>query len=215
MLSCIIFQLKPVRSLDSLRPAWSGRLRHGPLPKSNPYEPYELPKSKFDPNRPSADSNKKTDNKRALSEPEAASHFMKEQSKDEHLPTRFKSLSIPNQKEKSLVFDQSKNFVSTHQSGENSKNKLKNEDPFELYTNSNPAETPRDPFDTSRALNPFGIVNPLYQSFNPLNLSSSLNTDDSCSAPAKVNVLSHVFIFFFQKLNAFCVVFSLYYFLSL
>lgn len=29
---CIIFQLKPVRSLDSLRPAWSGRLRHGPPP---------------------------------------------------------------------------------------------------------------------------------------------------------------------------------------
>lgn len=26
------FQLKPVRSLDSLRPAWSGHLRHGPPP---------------------------------------------------------------------------------------------------------------------------------------------------------------------------------------
>lgn len=28
------FQLKPVRSLDSLRPAWSGHLRHGPLPNT-------------------------------------------------------------------------------------------------------------------------------------------------------------------------------------
>lgn len=31
---CINFQLKPVRSLDSLRSAWSGRLRHGPLPST-------------------------------------------------------------------------------------------------------------------------------------------------------------------------------------
>lgn len=30
----ITFQLKPVRSLDSLRPAWSGRLRHGPPPST-------------------------------------------------------------------------------------------------------------------------------------------------------------------------------------
>lgn len=28
------FQLKPVRSLDSLRPAWSGHLRHGPPPST-------------------------------------------------------------------------------------------------------------------------------------------------------------------------------------
>lgn len=28
------FQLKPVRSLDSLRPAWSGQIRHGPLPSA-------------------------------------------------------------------------------------------------------------------------------------------------------------------------------------
>lgn len=28
------FQLKPVRSLDSLRPAWSGHLRHGPPPSN-------------------------------------------------------------------------------------------------------------------------------------------------------------------------------------
>lgn len=34
------FQLKPVRSLDSLRPAWSGHLRHGPPPSTvtNPIE---------------------------------------------------------------------------------------------------------------------------------------------------------------------------------
>lgn len=32
--TCINFQLKPVRSLDSLRSAWSGRLRHGPLPST-------------------------------------------------------------------------------------------------------------------------------------------------------------------------------------
>lgn len=40
-LSCINFQLKPVRSLDSLRPAWSGHLRHGPPPSiviTNPCE---------------------------------------------------------------------------------------------------------------------------------------------------------------------------------
>ena len=36
--TCIIFQLKPVRSLDSLRPAWSGRLRHGPPPCIVPTE---------------------------------------------------------------------------------------------------------------------------------------------------------------------------------
>lgn len=40
-MSCINFQLKPVRSLDSLRPAWSGHLRHGPPPSiviTNPCE---------------------------------------------------------------------------------------------------------------------------------------------------------------------------------
>ncbi|XP_043480870.1 DENN domain-containing protein 1B isoform X1 [Leptopilina heterotoma] len=43
--------LKPVRSLDSLRPAWSGRLRHGPLPISQ--NSFEIPpKPKFNPEPP-------------------------------------------------------------------------------------------------------------------------------------------------------------------
>lgn len=40
------FQLKPVRSLDSLRPAWSGQLRHGPPPSTAIANPYEVPSAK-------------------------------------------------------------------------------------------------------------------------------------------------------------------------
>lgn len=40
------FQLKPVRSLDSLRPAWSGQLRHGPPPSIVIANPYEVPSAR-------------------------------------------------------------------------------------------------------------------------------------------------------------------------
>lgn len=40
------FQLKPVRSLDSLRPAWSGHLRHGPPPSTVITNPREVPLKK-------------------------------------------------------------------------------------------------------------------------------------------------------------------------
>lgn len=40
------FQLKPVRSLDSLRPAWSGHLRHGPPPSTVITNPREVPSKK-------------------------------------------------------------------------------------------------------------------------------------------------------------------------
>lgn len=40
------FQLKPVRSLDSLRSAWSGHLRHGPPPNVIVTNPYEIPSVK-------------------------------------------------------------------------------------------------------------------------------------------------------------------------
>lgn len=36
------FQLKPVRSLDNLRPAWSGHLRHSPSPSTIITNPYEV-----------------------------------------------------------------------------------------------------------------------------------------------------------------------------
>lgn len=40
------FQLKPVRSLDSLRPAWSGHLRHGPLPSTVITNPHKVSSTK-------------------------------------------------------------------------------------------------------------------------------------------------------------------------
>lgn len=40
------FQLKPVRSLDSLRPAWSGHLRHGPLPSTVITNPRKISSTK-------------------------------------------------------------------------------------------------------------------------------------------------------------------------
>lgn len=40
------FQLKPVRSLDSLRPAWSGHLRHGPPPSTVITNPREASSAK-------------------------------------------------------------------------------------------------------------------------------------------------------------------------
>lgn len=40
------FQLKPVRSLDSLRSAWSGHLRHGPPPSTVIANPREVPSAK-------------------------------------------------------------------------------------------------------------------------------------------------------------------------
>jgi len=36
------FQLKPVRSLDNLRPAWSGHLRHGPPPSTIITNPHQV-----------------------------------------------------------------------------------------------------------------------------------------------------------------------------
>lgn len=40
------FQLKPVRSLDSLRPAWSGHLRHGPPPSIAITNPHKVSSTK-------------------------------------------------------------------------------------------------------------------------------------------------------------------------
>lgn len=40
------FQLKPVRSLDNLRPAWSGHLRHSPSPSTVITNPHEISSKK-------------------------------------------------------------------------------------------------------------------------------------------------------------------------
>lgn len=255
MCCCITFQLKPVRSLDSLRPAWSGRLRHGPPPNPSstqnpsPYEHYQLPKhstpiavtskdpypSPPAPRTASVDAAQLNDQKSTSSNSlEMKSSNSSKLRKDKAPLIGLSSVrpnSAPSETKSSDVshefvnptnpFVSHGNFefesvdgslkvktdsvVDGSKEVEPSVNKLRTEDPFELYSNPSTLneiysnQSLSDPFDTSQVLNPFGFPNPLFRTDNhklPIDSPSSLKNIDSCSAHAKVNVTSHVFYIF-------------------
>ena len=242
LLHITVLQLKPVRSLDSLRPAWSGgRLRHGPPPSSSqnyPYEHYQLPKHSTPkpignskdplplpsdtPSPADAGGNSNNDNENSNdndnSNPGSNSLDMKSSQPDKapligaglssSPPSTNKSETSPKEAKSSdssshefvnpftasfdpaveaegkSVVDGTKDFV----------DKLRTEDPFELYSNPGALtdtfvnESLSDPFDTSQVLNPFGFPNPLFRTDNhKLPVESPLKNVDSCSALAKVN----------------------------
>lgn len=62
------FQLKPVRSLDSLRPAWSGHLRHGPPPSTVIVNPSEASSAKTSSRLPHSFLNSSSDQANVLSD---------------------------------------------------------------------------------------------------------------------------------------------------
>ncbi|XP_001605673.1 DENN domain-containing protein 1C isoform X1 [Nasonia vitripennis] len=233
--------LKPVRSLDSLRPAWSGRLRHGPPPNpsttqnSSPYEHYQLPKHSTPkavipkdpyPSPPasrtaSVDAAQLNDQKSTSSNSlEMKSSNSSKLRKDKAPLIGLSSVrpnSAPSETKSSDVshefvnptnpFVSHGNFdfesvdgsskVKTDSGIDGSKevvNKLRTEDPFELYSNPSTLneiysnQSLSDPFDTSQVLNPFGFPNPLFRTDNhnlPIDSPSSLKNIDSCSAHAK------------------------------
>ncbi|XP_058803899.1 DENN domain-containing protein 1B isoform X2 [Phymastichus coffea] len=174
--------LKPVRSLDSLRPSSlrsNGRLRQGPTLSANnsdPYEHYSLPKHQH--KQVTKDS-----------PPDAPPPAMK--------PSKEKAPLIgPKPSSNEPKINEFVNPTNNLLSVDRHLNKLRTEDPFELYTNPSTLndtynnESANDPFDTSQVLNPFAIPNPLFRN-NRNHKSpaesppSPLKSSKSRSAPAK------------------------------
>ena len=218
-MSCVTFQLKPVRSLDSLRSAWSGRLRHGPLPYSFSQNSTDIPpkpKSLPDPPRELLSnqvfdlySNKFPQNSESNSNLQSKKDYLNSQLVD---TTPLINISPVKPKNRNEYINPSNPFanrqvlkseinggvVRTEKDGKVS-GTLLFKDPFEV--DSLIKTSLQDPFDTSRVLIP---MNPTFHSMNhQLSINSHpsppLNTELH-SSHAKVNTITH----FFSVLQNFC-----------
>lgn len=220
-MSCVTFQLKPVRSLDSLRPAWSGRLRHGPLPYSLSQNSTDIPpkpKSMPDPPRELLSnqvsdlySNKFPQNSESNSSLQRKKDFLNSQLVDtsplinispdapKNAETHHEYINPSNPFANKQVLKSKINgeVFGSEKEGKVS-DKLLCKDPFEA--DSLVKSSLQDPFDTSRVLIP---MNPTFHSMNhqpSINSHPSppLNTE-LCSSHAKVNTITHFFVLFCES----------------
>jgi hypothetical protein len=254
MRCCIPFQLKPVRSLDSLRSAWNGRLQHGPPPSSISYEHYHLPKhfisevvvpkdfySQTPPTAPplpshilssiESQSNEQNNINSNFREMRSSTNSKLQMIKAPLIElssvqvnsdsNQIKSFNVcyefANPINLSVKYENFnfKSFGNTseinnesmmlqHKESEKNDDKLRTEDPFEIY--SNPSilqniyshQNLSDPFDTSQTINPFNFPDPLFHIDDhrlPIDSPSILKNIDYCSTYAKVNVTTY-FLYF-------------------
>lgn len=220
-MSCVTFQLKPVRSLDSLRPAWSGRLRHGPLPysfSSNSTDIPPKPNSIPDPPRELLSnqgcdlySNKLPQHSESNLNLQRKKDFLNSQLMDTAPLINISSDALKNVEAHHEYINPSNPFADRQvlkpkingkvfESGGDGKvsDKLLCKDPFEA--DSLVKSNLQDPFDTSRVLIP---MNP---TFNSMNHQPSINSHPSpplntelCSSHAKVNTITHFFLLFCES----------------
>lgn len=84
--------------------------------------------------------------------------------------------------------------------GEDVAGRLRTDDPFDIYSSPGEARASLDPFDTSRALNPFAFPNPLFRTDQPTHKSPASSPPlsvDSSSALAKVKFFHPCDVCFF------------------
>ena len=195
--------MKPVRSLDSLRPAWSGRLRHGPLPYSLAQNPSDIPpKPKSMPNPPpEVLSNQFSDlySNKTCSNSQSSKGFLYSQLVDttplinnpsdvsKNIQTLHEYINPSNPFANNQILKSQVNGLVTDKEGEIKDKLMCSKDPFEA--DSSVKSSLQDPFDTSRVLIP---LNPTFHSINhkpSINFypSPTLNTE-LCSSHAKVNI---------------------------
>lgn len=222
-MSCVTFQLKPVRSLDSLRPAWSGRLRHGPLPISQNNSFGIPPKPKFNPEPPQELLSSQLYDLE-MKKNTAPNVKLKENSKDSLINSKLDdktsliNISSNVKKNKEItneIINPSNPFVNSNIL----KAKINGQHNFEIIDNDDNNEKindqlvenlfdddsiknnlQQDPFDTSRVLIP---MNPVLHSMNNQksinsHTSQPLNTE-FCSSHAKVKITTHFFFCFVKK----------------
>lgn len=217
-MSCVTFQLKPVRSLDSLRPAWSGRLRHGPLPFS-PNSTEIPPKPKFNPEPPQEISSNQYDletSKKITPNVKLKQNSQISNNSNSKLVDTSPLIHIsPNIKknEETIreIINPSNPFVNSEMlnsklngkefSSDDKERKVTDKLLTDPFDDDSVKSNLQDPFDTSRVLIP---MNPVFHSTNnekSINShpSQPLNTE-LCSSHAKVNITTH-FSFCFAKMS--------------